>query len=146
MEVEKRALAIGASKFYVVDKKDELVNDFIFPMLKSGAKYENEYLLGTSIARPVIAKALVEIALKEGANYIAHGATGKGNDQVRFELGVKALAPNIKIIAPWRVWDIKSRKQEIEYLKSHNIDLPLKRELHIVEMKIFSILAMRDKS
>ena len=126
MEVEKRALAIGASKFYVVDKKDELVNDFIFPMLKSGAKYENEYLLGTSIARPVIAKALVEIALKEGANYIAHGATGKGNDQVRFELGVKALAPNIKIIAPWRVWDIKSRKQEIEYLKSHNIDLSFK--------------------
>ncbi len=125
-EVEKRALAIGASKFYVVDKKVELVNDFIFPMLKSGAKYENEYLLGTSIARPVIAKALVEIAQKEGANYIAHGATGKGNDQVRFELGVKALAPNMKIIAPWRIWDIKSRKQEIEYLKSHNIDLPFK--------------------
>lgn len=125
-EVEKRALAIGASKFYVVDKKAELVNDFIFPMLKSGAKYENEYLLGTSIARPVIAKALVEIAQKEGANYIAHGATGKGNDQVRFELGVKALAPNMKIIAPWRIWDIKSRKQEIEYLKSHNIDLPFK--------------------
>lgn len=126
VEVEKRALAIGASKFYVVDKKEELVNDFIFPMLKSGAKYENEYLLGTSIARPVIAKALVEIAQKEGANYIAHGATGKGNDQVRFELGVEALAPNMKIIAPWRVWDIKSRKQEIEYLKSHNIDLPFK--------------------
>ena len=125
-EVEKRALAIGASKFYVVDKKAEFVNDFIFPMLKSGAKYENEYLLGTSIARPVIAKALVEIAQKEGANYIAHGATGKGNDQVRFELGVKALAPNMKIIAPWRIWDIKSRKQEIEYLKSHNIDLPFK--------------------
>lgn len=125
-EVEKRAIAIGASKFYVVDKKGELVNDFIFPMLKSGAKYENEYLLGTSIARPVIAKALVEIAQKEGANYIAHGATGKGNDQVRFELGVKALAPNMKIIAPWRIWDIKSRKQEIEYLKSHNIDLPFK--------------------
>lgn len=126
VEVEKRALAIGASKFYVVDKKAELVNDFIFPMLKSGAKYENEYLLGTSIARPVIAKALVEIAIKEGASYIAHGATGKGNDQVRFELGVKALAPNMKIIAPWRIWSIKSRKQEIEYLKSHNIDLPFK--------------------
>lgn len=126
VEVEKKALAIGASKFYVVDKKDELVNDFIFPMLKSGAKYENEYLLGTSIARPVIAKALVEIAQKEGANYIVHGATGKGNDQVRFELGVKALAPNLKIIAPWRIWDIKSRKQEIEYLKSHGIDLPFK--------------------
>lgn len=126
VEVEKRALAIGASKFYVVDKKAELVNDFIFPMLKSGAKYENEYLLGTSIARPVIAKALVEIAIKEGASYIVHGATGKGNDQVRFELGVKALAPNMKIIAPWRIWSIKSRKQEIEYLKSHNIDLPFK--------------------
>lgn len=126
VEVEKRALAIGASKFYVVDKKEELVNDFIFPMLKSGAKYESEYLLGTSIARPVIAKALVEIAQKEGATYIAHGATGKGNDQVRFELGVKALAPNMKIIAPWRIWDIKSRKQEIEYLKSHNINLPFK--------------------
>lgn len=126
VEVEKRALAIGALKFYVVDKKEELVNDFIFPMLKSGAKYENEYLLGTSIARPVIAKALVEIAQKEGATYIAHGATGKGNDQVRFELGVKALAPNMKIIAPWRIWDIKSRKQEIEYLKSHNINLPFK--------------------
>lgn len=126
VEVEKRALAIGASKFYVVDKKNELVDDFIFPMIKSGAKYENEYLLGTSIARPVIAKALVEIAIKEGASYIAHGATGKGNDQVRFELGVKALAPNMKIIAPWRIWDIKSRKQEIEYLKSHNIDLPFK--------------------
>lgn len=124
--VEERALAIGATKFYVADKKDELVNDFIFPMLKSGAKYENQYLLGTSIARPVIAKALVEIAQKEGATYIAHGATGKGNDQVRFELGVKALAPNMKIIAPWRIWDIKSRKQEIEYLKSHNIDLPFK--------------------
>lgn len=126
VEVEKRALAIGASKFYVVDKKEEFVNDFIFPMIKSGAKYENEYLLGTSIARPVIAKALVEIAKKEKATYIAHGATGKGNDQVRFELGVKALAPNMKIIAPWRVWDIKSRKQEIEFLKSHNIDLPFK--------------------
>lgn len=122
--VEKKALQIGASKFYAADKKEELVNDFIIPMLKSGAKYEGTYLLGTSIARPVIAKALVEIAQQEGASYIVHGATGKGNDQVRFELGIKALAPNMKVIAPWRIWDIKSRKQEIEYLKSHGIELP----------------------
>jgi argininosuccinate synthase len=124
--VEKKALQIGASKFYAADKKEELVNDFIIPMLKSGAKYEGTYLLGTSIARPVIAKALVEIAQQEGASYIVHGATGKGNDQVRFELGIKALAPNMKVIAPWRIWDIKSRKQEIEYLKSHGIELPFK--------------------
>lgn len=124
--VEKKALQIGASKFYAADKKEELVNDFIIPMLKSGAKYEGTYLLGTSIARPVIAKALVEIAQQEGASYIVHGATGKGNDQVRFELGIKALAPNMKVIAPWRIWNIKSRKQEIEYLKSHGIELPFK--------------------
>lgn len=124
--VEKKALQIGASKFYAADKKEELVNDFIIPMLKSGAKYEGTYLLGTSIARPVIAKALVEIAQQKGASYIVHGATGKGNDQVRFELGIKALAPNMKVIAPWRIWDIKSRKQEIEYLKSHGIELPFK--------------------
>ena len=124
--VEKKALQIGTSKFYAADKKEELVNDFIIPMLKSGAKYEGTYLLGTSIARPVIAKALVEIAQQEGASYIVHGATGKGNDQVRFELGIKALAPNMKVIAPWRIWDIKSRKQEIEYLKSHGIELPFK--------------------
>ena len=124
--VEKKALQIGASKFYAADKKEELVNDFIIPMLKSEAKYEGTYLLGTSIARPVIAKALVEIAQQEGASYIVHGATGKGNDQVRFELGIKALAPNMKVIAPWRIWDIKSRKQEIEYLKSHGIELPFK--------------------
>ena len=124
--VEEKAYKIGAAKFYAVDKKAELVNDYIFPMIKSGAKYENTYLLGTSIARPVIAKALVEIAQLEGANYIVHGATGKGNDQVRFELGIKALAPNMKIIAPWRIWDIKSRTQEINYLKSHGIELPFK--------------------
>ena len=124
--VEEKALQIGASKFYAADKKSELVNDFIFPMIKSGAKYENTYLLGTSIARPVIAKALVEIAKMENASYIVHGATGKGNDQVRFELGIKALSPNTKVIAPWRIWDIKSRKQEIEYLKYHGIELPFK--------------------
>lgn len=124
--VAKKAKESGASKFYAVDKTQELVDEYIFPMIKSGAKYEGKYLLGTSIARPVISKALVEIAKQEGANYIVHGATGKGNDQVRFELGIKALAPNIKIIAPWRIWDIKSRKQEIEYLKSKGIELPFK--------------------
>lgn len=126
--VGKRAEKIGASKFYVVDKKKELVEEYIFPMIKADAKYENTYLLGTAIARPIIAKALVEIAEKEGASYIVHGATGKGNDQVRFELGIKALSPNMKIIAPWRLWDIKSRKQEIEYLKENGIDLPFKEE------------------
>ena len=124
--VEKKALQIGASKFYAADKKEELVNDFIIPMLKSGAKYEGTYLLGTSIARPVIAKALVEIAQQEGASYIVHGATGKGNDQVRFELGIKALAPDLKIIAAWRdpKWNMDSRESEIEYCQAHGINLP----------------------
>ncbi len=124
--IAKKAKESGASKFFAIDKTKELVEEYIFPMLKSGAKYENKYLLGTSIARPIIAKTLVEVAKAEGAKYIVHGATGKGNDQVRFELGIKALAPNIKIIAPWRIWDIKSRKQEIEYLKSKGIELPFK--------------------
>ncbi|MGO3801595.1 MAG: argininosuccinate synthase [Fusobacterium sp.] len=122
--VGEKAEHIGAKKFYAVDKKQELVDEYIFPMIKAGAKYEGKYLLGTAIARPVISKGLVEIAQKEGASYIVHGATGKGNDQVRFELGIKALAPNMKIIAPWRIWDIKSRKQEIEYLKSKGVKLP----------------------
>lgn len=129
-KVKERAYKIGASKFYCVDKKKEFVENFIFPTLKAGAKYENKYLLGTSTARPVIAQALVEIAKKEGAKYIAHGATGKGNDQVRFELGIKALAPEIKIIAPWRVWDIKSRTDEIEYLEKHGIELPFSSKKH----------------
>lgn len=124
--IAKKAKESGASKFFAIDKTKELVEEYIFPMLKSGAKYENKYLLGTSIARPIIAKTLVEVAKAEGAKYIVHGATGKGNDQVRFELGIKALAPNIKIIAPWRIWNIKSRKQEIEYLKSKGIELPFK--------------------
>lgn len=124
--IAKKAKESGASKFFAIDKTKELVEEYIFPMLKSGAKYENKYLLGTSIARPIIAKTLVEVAKSEGAKYIVHGATGKGNDQVRFELSIKALAPNIKIIAPWRIWDIKSRKQEIEYLKSKGIELPFK--------------------
>ena len=115
--LEERAKKTGASKLYIEDIQDEFVNDFIFPTLKAGAKYEG-YLLGTSFARPPIAKRIVEIAKKEGADAICHGCTGKGNDQVRFELTIKALAPNMKIIAPWRVWDIKSRDQEIDYAEA----------------------------
>lgn len=129
-KVEERAYKIGASKFYHIDKKKEFVEDFIFPTLKAGAKYENKYLLGTSTARPIITQALVEIAKKENAKYITHGATGKGNDQVRFELGIKALAPEIKIIAPWRIWNLKSRTDEIEYLEKHGIDLPFPSKKH----------------
>ncbi|MGL4391998.1 MAG: argininosuccinate synthase [Fusobacteriaceae bacterium] len=126
--VEERAMKIGASKFYLIDKKKEFVNDYIFPTIKAGAIYENRYLLGTSMARPIIGKALVEIAEKEGAKYISHGATGKGNDQVRFELTVKALNPNIQIIAPWRIWEIKSREEEIAYLEAHGISLPFNKK------------------
>ena len=129
-KVEERAYKIGASKFYCVDKKKEFVEEFIFPTLKAGAKYENKYLLGTSTARPIIGKALVEIAKKENAQFIAHGATGKGNDQVRFELAIKALAPEIKVIAPWRIWELKSRSEEIAYLESHGIDLPFPSKKH----------------
>lgn len=125
--LEAKALKTGASKLYVADLKKELVEDFIWPTLKAGAKYE-EYLLGTSFARPPIAKKLVEIARKEGADAIAHGCTGKGNDQVRFELTVKALAPEMGVIAPWRVWDIKSRDEEIDYAEAHNIPLKITRE------------------
>ena len=108
--LEERALKSGASKIYIEDLKEEYVKDYIFPTIKAGAVYEGKYLLGTSHARPIIAKKLVEIAKKEGAVAICHGATGKGNDQVRFELAIKALAPEMKIIAPWRIWDIKSRE------------------------------------
>lgn len=125
--LEERALKTGASKLYIEDIEDEFVNDFIFPTLKAGAKYEG-YLLGTSFARPVIAKRLVEIAKAENADAICHGCTGKGNDQVRFELTVKALAPEMEIIAPWRVWDIKSREQEIEYAEKHNVPIKITRE------------------
>jgi argininosuccinate synthase len=125
--LEAKALATGASKLYVADIKDELVNDFIWPTLKAGARYET-YLLGTSFARPPIAKALVEVARKEGADAIAHGCTGKGNDQVRFELTVQALAPDLTIIAPWREWDIKSREDAIDYAQAHNIPLKITRE------------------
>ena len=125
--LEEKALKTGASKLYVLDLKDEYVEDYIFPCLKAGAEYEN-YLLGTSHARPCIAKALAEIAKKDGADAICHGCTGKGNDQVRFELTLKAFAPEMEIIAPWREWDIVSREQEIEYAEAHNIPLKINRE------------------
>lgn len=125
--LEERALKTGASKLYIEDIQEEFVNDFIFPTLKAGAKYEN-YLLGTAFARPPIAKRIVEIAKKEGADAICHGCTGKGNDQVRFELTIKAFAPDMPIIAPWRIWDIKSRDEEIEYAISKNIPIKLTKE------------------
>ncbi|MDL2220436.1 argininosuccinate synthase [Eubacteriales bacterium OttesenSCG-928-N14] len=124
----EKAIKTGASKLYIEDLKDEFVNEFIFPTLKSGALYENQYLLGTSFARPIIAKRIVEIALAEGADAIAHGCTGKGNDQVRFELAIKAFAPQIKIIAPWRIWDIKSREDAIDYAEAHNVPLRINRQ------------------
>lgn len=125
--LEEKALKTGASKLYVLDLKEEYVADYIFPCLKAGADYE-KYLLGTSHARPCIAKGLAEIAKKEGADAICHGCTGKGNDQVRFELTLKAFAPEMEIIAPWREWDIVSREQEIEYAEAHNIPLKINRE------------------
>jgi argininosuccinate synthase len=125
--LEEKALKTGASKLYIEDLKKEFVEDYIFPTLKAGAKYEN-YLLGTSFARPVIAKRIVEIAKAEGADAICHGCTGKGNDQVRFELTIKALAPEMKIIAPWRIWDIKSRDEEIDYAEAHHIPLRITRK------------------
>ena len=125
--LEERARLSGASKLYIEDITDEFCDDYIIPCVQAGAVYENKYLLGTSMARPGIAKKLVEVARKEGAVAICHGATGKGNDQIRFELSIKALAPDIKIIAPWRmtdVWTMQSREDEIEYCKQHGIDLP----------------------
>lgn len=126
--LEEKAIKTGASKLYIEDLQDEFVNEFVFPTLKAGAVYENKYLLGTSFARPVIAKRIVEIAKAEGADAICHGCTGKGNDQVRFELTIKAFAPNMPIIAPWRIWDIKSRDEEIDYAQAHNIPLKISRE------------------
>ena len=125
--LEERATLSGATKLYIEDITDEFCDDYIVPCVQAGSVYENKYLLGTSMARPGIAKRLVEIARKEGATAICHGATGKGNDQIRFELGIKALAPDLKIIAPWRmtdVWTMQSREDEIEYCKQHGIDLP----------------------
>ncbi len=126
--LEEKAKKTGASKLYVEDLKEEFITDYIYPTLQAGAVYEGEYLLGTSFARPIIAKRIVEIALKEGADAICHGCTGKGNDQVRFELTIKAFAPDMTIIAPWREWDIKSRDEEIDYAEAHNIPLKINRE------------------
>jgi argininosuccinate synthase len=125
--LEEKALATGASKLYIEDLTDEFVDDFIIPCVMAGAKYE-DYLLGTSFARPLIAKRLAEIAKAEGADAICHGCTGKGNDQVRFELALKTFAPDLPIIAPWREWDIKSRDEEIDYAEAHNIPLRINRE------------------
>ena len=126
--VHDKALASGASKVYIADLKEEFVRDYVYPVIRSGAIYEGGYLLGTSCARPLIAKALVEVAKKEGADYIAHGATGKGNDQVRFELTIKALSPETKIIAPWRIWDIKSREDAVDFANAHNIPVPVTKK------------------
>ena len=125
--LEEKAIKTGASKLYVMDLVDEMVDDVIIPSMQMGAKYE-DYLLGTAFARPVIAKGLVDIAKKEGADAIAHGCTGKGNDQIRFELAIKRFAPEMKIIAPWREWDIKSRNEEIDYAEAHNVPLKINRE------------------
>ena len=125
--LEEKALKTGASKLIVADLVDEMVEDVIIPCLKMDAKYET-YLLGTAFARPVIGKKVAQIALEEGAGAIAHGATGKGNDQVRFELAIKRFAPDMKIIAPWREWDIKSREEEIDYAEAHNVPLKISRE------------------
>ena len=119
--LEEKAIKTGASKIYIEDLKDDFVRNYVFPLLKAGAVYEGKYLQGTAIARPIIAKRLVEIAVAEGADAIAHGCTGKGNDQVRFEFTAKALAPQLKVIAPWREWDIKSRDEEIDYALARGI-------------------------
>ena len=125
--LEEKAIKTGASKIYMLDLTDDYVDNYIIPTMKAGALYE-EYYLGTSHARPCIGKALVEVALKEGADAIAHGCTGKGNDQVRFELAIKRFAPDMPIIAPWREWDIKSRDEEIDYAEAHNIPLKINRQ------------------
>lgn len=125
--LEEKAIKTGASKIYIEDLTEEFLTEYVFPCVQAGAKYE-EYLLGTAFARPVIAKRIAEIAKKEGADAICHGCTGKGNDQVRFELGVKAFLPDIPIIAPWREWDIKSRDEEIDYAEAHNVPLKISRE------------------
>ena len=126
--LEEKAIKTGASKLYIEDLTDEFIEDYVFPTVKAGAVYEGKYLLGTSFARPIIAKRIAEIAVKEGADAICHGCTGKGNDQVRFELTIKAFCPDMQIIAPWRIWDIKSRDEEIDYAEAHNIPLKISRE------------------
>lgn len=127
-EVKLKAVESGATKVYVEDKREEFVKDYAFRALKAGAVYEHKYLLGTAFARPLIAKTLVEVAHKENAKYICHGATGKGNDQVRFETGIASFDPNIEIIAPWRMWDINSREDAIDYANKHGISVPVTKE------------------
>ncbi|MBN2617135.1 MAG: argininosuccinate synthase, partial [Spirochaetales bacterium] len=126
--MEAKAIKSGASKLYILDIKEELASNHIFPMVRAGAIYEGKYLLGTSIARPLQSKHQVEIALKEGCDALCHGCTGKGNDQVRFELTYKALAPELEVIAPWRVWDIQSREDAIDYAKAHGIEITVTKE------------------
>ncbi|MCL2226716.1 MAG: argininosuccinate synthase [Oscillospiraceae bacterium] len=126
--LQEKALKIGANKVSVIDAKEEFMTDYIFPMLKANAVYEGKYLLGTSVARPLIAKKFVDLALAENADAICHGATGKGNDQIRFELTIKAFTPWIKIIAPWRIWDIKSREDAMEFLEKRGIEVPMTKE------------------
>ena len=137
--VHDKALKSGASKVYIEDLTKEFLEDFVWPTLQADAVYEGKYLLGTSFARPLIAKKLVEIAKKEGADAIAHGATGKGNDQGRFELAVKALAPNIKIIAPWREWDLDSRSSEIEYAKKHGVPVATENKTYSMDRNIWHL-------
>ena len=138
--LEERAKKAGASKLYIADLKEEYVKNYIFQTLKAGAVYEGKYLLGTSHARPIIAEKLVEIAKKEGAVAICHGATGKGNDQVRFELTIKALAPELKIIAPWRIWDIKSREDAVDYAEKNGIEIPVtKKDLYSRDRNVWHI-------
>ena len=137
--VHDKALKSGASKVYIEDLTQEFLEEYVWPTLQAGAVYEGKYLLGTSFARPIIAKKLVEIAKKEGADAIAHGATGKGNDQVRFELTVKALAPNIQIIAPWREWDLDSRTSEIEYAKAHGVPVATENKTYSMDRNIWHL-------
>jgi len=142
--LEAKALKTGASKLYIEDLTEEFVNEYIFPTIKAGAVYEGKYLLGTSFARPIIAKRIVEIALKEGADAIAHGCTGKGNDQVRFELAIKAFAPHMGIIAPWRTWELKSREDEIAYAEARNIPLSITKETNYSKDKNLWHLSHED--
>ena len=137
--VHDKALRSGASKVFIEDLTKDFIENYIFPTLKANAVYEEKYLLGTSFARPIIAKKLVEIAKQEGAEAIAHGATGKGNDQVRFELTVKALAPELKIIAPWREWDLDSRESEIKYAAAHNIEIPTDNKKYSMDRNIWHL-------
>lgn len=139
-EVKNKAIKTGAAKIYVEDLKDEFVKDYVFKALKANALYEDKYMLGTSLARPLMAKRLVEIAQKEGAKYICHGCTGKGNDQVRFEVAIASFDPSIKIIAPWRIWDIKSREDAIDYALSKGVEVPVtKKKIYSVDKNIWHV-------